>query len=458
MIEFKVSFLFFWVFSQVAVINVGDSEEKNVPREFIENYVKSNYRVVGERKHTAIKPCYWLEQKLQTGRSNRNCYKGYWGIDSELCIQNTPAYPFCNHSCVFCWRDTSVNLDTEFSVQPDNAKHIVKELIRHQRNMINYNYPLEKFLKNYDLMQEILECFWKQGDGDGDGAADLSEMSMSLNESASKTAISRAILLLKNTDMLVTEDLESYSLSEKAVNFLHEHTGDVKALLAKFVTTKDEIHRVHENALNPRHAAISLDGEPTLFPHIGEMVREFRKLGFTTFIVTNGTTPDVLKNLDENEELPTILYVTIPAPNEEAYKYICRPRIPGTWQKILKTLDMLKTLKTRTVIRITSVKNLNNNSDLVPEYVALINRAAPDFVDIKGFTLEGGSMNIAERLNSDTLSNEYVPSFSDLMKFADELGQNGGYKIIETHEKSRDILLRAEWPEGKSIKITPEQV
>lgn len=440
------------------------SENDGIPREFVENYVKSNYRVVGEKKHTAIKPCYWLEQKLLTGRSNRNCYKGYWGIKSELCIQNSPAYPFCNQSCVFCWRDTAINLNTTFSVAIDEPDKLVDELIRQQRNMVEYNYPLEKFLKNYDVMNEILKVLWSKrkknltDSNKKDIEYSESELRDLLCEKESKKVIARAVLLLKNTNILITEDLEKYYLSNIAIDFLKQNDGDISGLLKKYVTTKQEIIDVHERAMNPKHAAISLDGEPTLYPKIGEFVREFRNRGFTTFIVTNGTTPEVLNKLNQENNLPSQLYLTIAAPNEEAYNNVCRPRVPGTWNKIQKTLNLLKDLKTRTVIRITSVRELNIKDEFVDDYVKIINNSLPNFVDIKGFTLEGASMDISGRMNSDFPNDYYVPSFTELMEFARKLEATGGYKIIATHEKSRDILIRVNWLEDKTILITPDQV
>lgn len=42
-------------------------------------------------------------------------------------------------------------------------------------------------------------------------------------------------------------------------------------------------------ALTPKHAAISLTGEPTLHSHIDELIRIFHKKGLTTFLVSYGT-------------------------------------------------------------------------------------------------------------------------------------------------------------------------
>ncbi|MCP4761102.1 MAG: radical SAM protein [archaeon] len=437
-----------------------------IERDFIEKYTRTNYRVIGKYKHTAIKPCYWLEQKLLTGRENRNCYKGYWGIKSELCIQNSPSYPFCNHNCVFCWRETSGNLDTKFTVQPDDPEYLISELIRHQKNLVQHNYPLERFIQNFHVMKEVIEIFWKglkvclpcQIENGRTPLLTTDEISKKLNPPKSRNILSRAILLLKNTSVLKTDDLSNYYLSRNASNILKETGGDVIALLDKLVTNENDIKAVHERAMNPKHAAISLDGEPTFYPYIGEFINGFRKRGFTTFIVTNGTTPEVISLLNETGNLPSQLYITIPPPDMESYLKICRPRIKETREKIQKTLNMVKSLDTRTVLRITSVKHLNIKDEMIKGYIDLINEVQPNFLDIKGFTLEGASLNISERIGNSEPGSYYFPDFKYLLSFAQNLAEQGDFEIIEIHEKSRDILFRINWPEEKSIIITHDQI
>ena len=123
-------------------------------------------------------------------------------------------------------------------------------------------------------------------------------------------------------------------------------------VMDEMVTNESDIRTSFERALHPNHAAISLDGEPTLYPFIGELVNTFRKKKFTTFIVTNGTTPEVIDKLRDSNNLPSILYVTLPPPTQEAYKKIHRPKIKAAWEKIQTTLNGLKNLPNRTVLRI----------------------------------------------------------------------------------------------------------
>lgn len=431
-----------------------------IPQQFVEQYTRSHYRVVGKHKHTALKPCHWLEQKMLTGRDNRNCYKGYWGIKSETCIQNSPSYPFCNHNCAFCWRLPNGNLDSKFTVEPDDPVYLVDELIRHQKNIIENNYPLEKSLQNLNNMREIMCIMLKKIEQDNLSNTKLSAVDIRgiIPKHFPKGQLNNALTLLRATDVLQTNDMVTFSLTNNAQDILKENNGDPSIIIDKLVTNEQDLKSVHKSALNPCHAAISLDGEPTLYPHIGKYVGEFRKRGFTTFIVTNGTRPDVIQSLAENSELPTILYVTLPPPTPELYHKICKPRSDKTWEQIYQTLKLLKNLKTRTVLRITSVKNLNITSDLTEQYVAMINEFQPNFVDIKGFTLEGGSMTISNRLGTDLSGDNYVPEFKDLMEFALGLEKKGGYEIIQTHQKSKDILIRINWPKNKSIKIEKNEI
>ena len=111
-----------------------------------------------------------------------------------------------------------------------------------------------------------------------------------------------------------------------------------------------------KEALTPKHAAISLTGEPTLYNPIGELIQAFHKRGFTTFLVSNGTVPSALAKLGKE---PTQLYVSVCAPDEEAFKQVCRPQIPNAWKKLNETLELLPSFKCPTVIRITLACGLN---------------------------------------------------------------------------------------------------
>ncbi len=183
-----------------------------------------------------------------------------------------------------------------------------------------------------------------------------------------------------------------------------------------------------EEAMEPKHVAISLIGEPTLYPRLGELIEEYHKRGFTTFLVTNGTMPEVLENLDP---LPTQLYVTLAAPNEEIYKKLLVPLIKNGWERLRRTLELLPSLDTRTVIRHTLVKGWN--MDYLKEYAKLDSIGEPTFIESKAYVFVGYSR---ERLN---LSN--MPSHADIQEFSRKLADMTGYYYTDEKEDSRVVLL-----------------
>jgi len=288
-----------------------------ITNEFVERYTKTTYRIVGKENHSALKPCHWLEQRLMTGRDNRNCYKGIFGIKSHQCLQNTPSLPFCNHQCVFCWRDIEIgSLGSEFLVVPDEPKFLVKEMIRHHRDIVENHLPLRRYLDNYEIMNDILYYMLLNKDHQNIN-------SLSKNLHVSKNKIERALTLLKNQRFLnpIDNSLKNYALDDD-ITCCIDSKEEIENLLKRELTTPDEIMQAHGEAMHPNHAAISLDGEVMLFPLMSDFVKEFKKRNMTTFIVTNGTLPERIKNLSV---YPSQLYITLPAPNERVYKKVCRP-------------------------------------------------------------------------------------------------------------------------------------
>jgi len=178
----------------------------------------------------------------------------------------------------------------------------------------------------------------------------------------------------------------------------------------------------------PAHAAISLTGEPTLYPFLGDLVEAYKKRGMTTFIVTNGTLPERLENLSTE---PSQLYITVPAWEENLYKRVTRPLWPDAWQRLLKSLDLLQSFSCPTVMRITLVRGLNTSN---PEgYAKLVNRYNPTYVEPKSYTYVGYSRR---RLPRDA-----SPTHKEIREFAEELGEKTGYRVISEAPESGIVLL-----------------
>lgn len=184
----------------------------------------------------------------------------------------------------------------------------------------------------------------------------------------------------------------------------------------------------YSEALEPRHAAISLDGEPTLYPRLGALIEAFHKRGFTTFLVTNGTFPSAIAGLGTE---PTQLYVSAYAPDEGGYMGICKPQSRGAWKGFLETLELLHSLKCPTVLRMTLVKGLNMRD--LEGWAELIKMASPTYVEAKAYMYVGYS-----RLR---LSFENMPTFEEVKDFASRLAGMTSYRLIAESRDSRVVLL-----------------
>lgn len=296
----------------------------------IKNLERAEFRLVGEHLHSAVKVCHWVKKSLL---GQGFCYKQkFYGIQSHRCLQLTPSLPFCDHRCLFCWRD------------------------------IDLTSP--KWMGEVDEPADIL-----------DGA------------------IAAHRLLISGFG------------------------GNRKVNGTKFREARD-----------PKHCAISLAGEPTLYPKINALVEECQRRGLTSFLVTNGLHPDVLENLAE----PSQLYISLVAPDSDTYKRICRPFSQDGWERLNRSLEIMPSFKCRRVIRLTLVKGLNLKD---PDgYAKLIRKTDADFVEAKAYMYVGYSRN---RL---TMAN--MPRHDEIKDFALELAGLVGYSVVDESEESRVVLLK----------------
>lgn len=184
-----------------------------------------------------------------------------------------------------------------------------------------------------------------------------------------------------------------------------------------------------KEALDPVHAAISLEGEPTLYDRLGDLVQSFKSHGFrSVFIVTNGTKPEVLANLGTE---PSQLYVSLCAPDENTYDTTCRPMVPNAWEKVMETLDLLHSFRCPTVIRQTLVPKLNMNNIL--GYAKLALKAEPTYIEPKGAM----SVGFARQ----RFSYEEMANWEQIKVFAAKLSEETGYTVIDEQYESNIVLM-----------------
>ena len=301
----------------------------------------AGYRFVGSHDHAAVKICMWTKRAIDGGGM---CYKSeFYGILSHRCVQMSPSVPFCNHSCIHCWRDTSAHFPG-WEGGEDSPREIAEGSIKAQLHLIN-GFP-------------------------GSGKTDM---------------------------------------------------------------------KMFREACRPRHAAISLDGEPTLYSGLPDLVKEYRRLGMTTFLVSNGSNPEMLERLEKEKALPTQLYLSFNSPSKERYGRIVVPLVKDAWENYEKSLRMLAKLgkgppseaKTRTVLRMTLA--LRHNMDDVEGYASQVRIARPHFIEVKAYMALGSSRK--------RLGPSRMPTHAQVREFAGQLAEKAGYAVSAEHVLSRIVLL-----------------
>ncbi len=186
-----------------------------------------------------------------------------------------------------------------------------------------------------------------------------------------------------------------------------------------------------KEAREPKHAAISLAGEPLFFEKMPELISAFKKRGMTTFLVTNGTLPDRLEALADSNALPTQLYVSLSANSKKMFHLVNKPLIQDGWERLNKTLELLSQIKTKKVIRMTMMKESMLQAE---KYAALIEKAKPDFVEVKAAMPVGFArtrMNYADMLKH-----------AEVKEFSEKLATASGYKFADEKADSRVMLLK----------------
>ncbi|EDM13460.1 radical S-adenosyl methionine and flavodoxin domains 1 (predicted), isoform CRA_a [Rattus norvegicus] len=184
-----------------------------------------------------------------------------------------------------------------------------------------------------------------------------------------------------------------------------------------------------EEGMEVKHCALSLVGEPIMYPEINRLLKLLHQHGISTFLVTNAQFPEEIRNLTP----VTQLYVSVDASTKDSLKKIDRPLFKDFWQRFLDSLQALSAKQQRTVYRLTLVKCWN--VDELQAYAELVSLGSPDFIEVKGVTYCGESA-----ASSLTMAN--VPWHEEVVRFVRELVDLlPDYEIACEHEHSNCLLI-----------------
>ncbi|XP_028857323.1 S-adenosyl-L-methionine-dependent tRNA 4-demethylwyosine synthase TYW1 isoform X2 [Denticeps clupeoides] len=184
-----------------------------------------------------------------------------------------------------------------------------------------------------------------------------------------------------------------------------------------------------DEALHVKHCALSLVGEPIMYPDINRFLRLLHQRHISSFLVTNAQFPEEIRTL-----VPvTQLYVSVDASTRDSLRRIDRPLFKDFWRRFLDSLQALGDKKQRTVYRLTLVKSWN--VDELKAYADLIALGQPDFIEVKGVTYCGDS-------SASNLTMANVPWHQEVIHFVQQLSDLlPDYDIASEHEHSNCLLL-----------------
>ncbi|MFN3621511.1 MAG: 4-demethylwyosine synthase TYW1 [Nitrososphaerales archaeon] len=189
-----------------------------------------------------------------------------------------------------------------------------------------------------------------------------------------------------------------------------------------------------EEALEPTNIALSLSGEPTIYPHLTELIQEFKKRKMTVFLVTSGVLPRALKRIADSEFKPTQFYISLTAWDAESYQTLNRPIAEKLWSALQQSLEITTTLSCPTVFRITVIHGLNDGAEAVKGFSKMVARYQPTYVEAKAYMHVGYSTKRLKRSN--------MPTHNQVKTLAEALYKHTGYQIVDEDTDSRVILLK----------------
>jgi tRNA wybutosine-synthesizing protein 1 len=135
------------------------------------------------------------------------------------------------------------------------------------------------------------------------------------------------------------------------------------------------------------------------------------------------------------------------------FAIVNRPRYKDAWERWQKSLELLSEMNTRTVLRMTVIRNFNDSTNHVDEFAEIMKNGNPHFIEIKSYMHIGMSTQRLEK--SDMLEMEEIRNYSNLLcKSLDR------FSIMDESEISRIVVLQnlkrftERWIEGYQKPLT----
>jgi len=183
--------------------------------------------------------------------------------------------------------------------------------------------------------------------------------------------------------------------------WLESHRQMVKQLKGVPGVTPERFNE----ALKPQHCALSLVGEPIMYPYINELLGLLHQRHISSFLVTNAQFPRELENIKHC----TQLYCSVDAATKDELKAVDRPLHQDFWERFEDSLVVLSKHPTRTVLRLTLVKKYNMTE--AQNFAKVIGMSKPDFIEIKAVTYCGDN-------GKDSITMKDIPWHEEVRNYA----------------------------------------
>jgi tRNA wybutosine-synthesizing protein 1 len=246
----------------------------------------------------------------------------------------------------------------------------------------------------------------------------------------------RCVYCWRPTEFYDTLQMPSHLVDEPDV-IVNNLIKERERLLSGFYGNQKNDKKKLDESLLPTHYAISLSGEPTMYPKLPQLIKYLKSLKATRsiFLVTNGQEPAMLRRLDDEDALPTQLYLSTNATNRKMFHLINRPRHKDAWERWCESLEFLANARTRTVLRMTMIRGYNEEVSNAEDFAQIVSRANPHFVEIKSYMHIGMSVQRLEKNN--------MLEMSEIRTFVDYLVKKlPSFFIMDESEISRIVVLQ----------------
>lgn len=246
----------------------------------------------------------------------------------------------------------------------------------------------------------------------------------------------RCVYCWRPTEFYDTLQMPSHLVDEPDV-IVNNLIKERERLLSGFYGNQKNDKKKIDESLLPTHYAISLSGEPTMYPKLPQLIKYLKSLKATRsiFLVTNGQEPSMLRRLDDEDALPTQLYLSTNATNRKMFHLINRPRHKDAWERWCESLEFLAKARTRTVLRMTMIRGYNEEISNAEDFAQIVSRANPHFVEIKSYMHIGMSVQRLEK--NDMLEMNEIRTFVDYL-----VNKLPSFFIMDESEISRIVVLQ----------------